>query len=353
MAASGFSGDGGPATSAQLANPTGVKVDGAGNLFIADNDNHRVRKVAASTGIISSAAGNGTESFGGDDGLATQAQLNNPFSMAVDAAGNLFIADTDNHRIRQVGPAGDQFTLDDATPDDSDGINQSITFSDILADTYNITETLPSGWQLDSATCTGAGGSISLTDETLSVAVGAGEDVTCTFTNSLQTGTIVIRKGTSPGGGTGFGFTDDIAAPNSFSLDDGQSKTFLNVVVGTYSVSEVNIPAGWNLTSATCDDGSDPSAIGLSAGETVKCIFENTAELGVIIIRKATVPFSGSQRFEFSPSYGTNFTLANQNRGPRTLPGTRQRQRPRSGKPVDRASRRNRYCCPRSHSRLP
>src|SRR2546425_1017218 len=102
----GFSGDGGPATSAQLWTPTGIAVDAAGNLFIADADDHRIRRVAAGTGIITTVAGTGTAGFGGDGGPATGAQLWTPTGVAVDAAGNLFIADADNNRIRQVAASG-------------------------------------------------------------------------------------------------------------------------------------------------------------------------------------------------------------------------------------------------------
>ena len=98
----GFFGDGGPATNAQLWNPTGVAVDAAGNLFIADADNNRVRRVAAGTGIITTVAGTGDGGFGGDGGAATSAQLWIPIGVAVDAAGDLFIADAQNNRIRQV-----------------------------------------------------------------------------------------------------------------------------------------------------------------------------------------------------------------------------------------------------------
>ncbi len=101
----GFGGDGGPATAAQLFFPTGVAADGAGNLFIADTSNHRIRKVDAA-GVITTAAGDGTYGFGGDAGPATAAQLRSPRGVAVDGAGNLFIADTSNHRIRKVDAAG-------------------------------------------------------------------------------------------------------------------------------------------------------------------------------------------------------------------------------------------------------
>ncbi len=100
----GFSGDGGPATSAQLnlGSFPGVTVDGSGNLFIADQWNHRIRKVSAATGIITTVAGTGTPGFGGDGGPATSAQLYNPGGVAVDPSGNLFIADYNNNRIRKV-----------------------------------------------------------------------------------------------------------------------------------------------------------------------------------------------------------------------------------------------------------
>ncbi|WP_400190935.1 IPT/TIG domain-containing protein [Hymenobacter sp. B81] len=101
----GFSGDGGPATSAQLNFPTGVAVDGSGNLFIVDRINNRIRRVSAATGVITTVAGNGTSGFSGDGGPATSAQFNAPFGMAVDGSGNLFITDAINHRIRKVSGA--------------------------------------------------------------------------------------------------------------------------------------------------------------------------------------------------------------------------------------------------------
>src|SRR2546427_679482 len=98
----GFSGDGGPATSAQLNYPTSVAVDAAGNLLIADANNDLIRRVAVDTGIISTVAGSGVAGFSGDDGQATDAELNFPYYVAVDAASNLFIVDTTNSRIRKV-----------------------------------------------------------------------------------------------------------------------------------------------------------------------------------------------------------------------------------------------------------
>jgi uncharacterized protein (TIGR03437 family) len=107
--AAGYSGDNGPATAAQLNNPWGVTLDGAGNLYIADSLNERIRKV--SNGVITTMAGGGLTgplgggSFGGDGGPATSAQLNSPDGVAVDSAGNLYIADTGNDRVRVLTPA--------------------------------------------------------------------------------------------------------------------------------------------------------------------------------------------------------------------------------------------------------
>ena len=101
----GFGGDGGAAVRAQLRSPTGVAVDGAGNLYIADRDNQRVRKVD-SLGVITTIAGTGERGFGGDGGPAIRAQLTSPIGVAVDGGGNLYIADRGNYRIRKVDSSG-------------------------------------------------------------------------------------------------------------------------------------------------------------------------------------------------------------------------------------------------------
>jgi RHS repeat-associated protein len=98
----GYSGDGGPAASAELCEPYRVSVDTAGNLYIADRGNNRIRKVTASTGDISTVAGNGTQGYSGDGGAATSAELHGPIDVAVDTAGNIYIADYGNNRIRKV-----------------------------------------------------------------------------------------------------------------------------------------------------------------------------------------------------------------------------------------------------------
>jgi hypothetical protein len=103
--APGYSGDGGPATSATMTYPFGVVGDSAGNIYIADSNDNRVRRVAPN-GTISTYAGNGTGGFSGDGGPATSAEIHRPFGLALDSAGNLYIADSLNNRIRKVSPGG-------------------------------------------------------------------------------------------------------------------------------------------------------------------------------------------------------------------------------------------------------
>ncbi len=98
----GYAGDGGPATSAALDGPEGVFVDASGNIFIADTQNSVIREVTASNGNITTVAGTGVAGYSGDGALATSAQLNDPYGIFVDSAENIFIADTDNAAIREV-----------------------------------------------------------------------------------------------------------------------------------------------------------------------------------------------------------------------------------------------------------
>jgi Bacterial Ig-like domain (group 3)/NHL repeat len=96
----GYSGDGAAATTAQLDTPTGIAVDASGNIYIADSHNHRIREISG--GTITTIAGTGTPGFSGDSAAATAAQLSLPSGVAVDGSGNVYIADTNNHRIRKV-----------------------------------------------------------------------------------------------------------------------------------------------------------------------------------------------------------------------------------------------------------
>jgi sugar lactone lactonase YvrE len=101
----GATGDGGPATAATLNLPNGVFVDRSGNLYVADSGNHLIRRVDVTTGNITTIAGLGVPGFSGDGGLATQAELNDPRRVIADAAGNVFVADIGNARVRRIDAA--------------------------------------------------------------------------------------------------------------------------------------------------------------------------------------------------------------------------------------------------------
>ncbi|HTC76167.1 MAG TPA: Ig-like domain repeat protein [Edaphobacter sp.] len=148
----GFSGDAGPATSATLDSPQGIALDTKNNLYIADTHNHRVRKLNLTTGIITTIAG-ATPGFSGDTALATSAQLNLPTALALDAADNLYFADTGNHRIRKItattgiittiagngtqGFSGDAGPAIAATIDSPTGLALDTANNLYLADTHN------------------------------------------------------------------------------------------------------------------------------------------------------------------------------------------------------------------------
>ncbi len=191
------------------------------------------------------------------------------------------------------------------------------TLTDLPAGFLQIEEIVPPGWKLTDIECVG------VTDDDwasnsprASLTASPGDDITCTFTNE-KLGTINIVKQTAPANGVDFGFTDDIESPNSFSLDDGQTKTFLDVVPGQYTVTEDDPGVGTFLSGLVCDDANSatPSRsilarakpmINLDPGETVTCTYTNTAE-DFIVIAKLTDP-AGGAGFDFTSPLG-NFTL--------------------------------------------
>ena len=155
------SGDDGPATSALLANPSGIAMDSSGNLYIAEFMNNCIRKVDAS-GIITTIAGNRTKGYSGDDGPATNAQLNYPAGIALDSTGSLYIADYNNHRIRFVKAftAPPSLTVDSS--DNKVGNPIGFTFTDDQAWRDAITEVKVGNTVLNSSQYTKAEGKITI-----------------------------------------------------------------------------------------------------------------------------------------------------------------------------------------------
>jgi hypothetical protein len=194
---------------------------------------------------------------------------------------------------------------------------QSYTISSSLnPGTYNIAENLPQGWTLTGHTCDNG-------DDPSSIHItGPKQTVTCTFTNTAR-GHIIIKKVTDPSGASqSFTFTPSYNGGATFNLTDGQSNDSGELVPGTYSVAETPVP-GWNLTNASCSDGSPVNAISLQPGEIVTCTFSNRTR-GHIIIVKHTDPAGSAKVFTFDPSYGPSFNLTDgqSNDSGELVPGT-------------------------------
>ena len=179
--------------------------------------------------------------------------------------------------------------------------NGNAPFTTVLQEgSYTIVETPKTGYDQ-----TGSSGDCSFT---VNYPADAGRHFVCTYTNT-QRGHIIVKKLTNPAGSSqSFEFDPSYSGTNFF-LTDTQTNDSGALVPGTYSVGEVNIPTGWDLTSSSCSDGSPVTAISLQAGETVTCTFYNR-QRGHIIIKKLTDPSGSSQSFEFDPSYSaSNFNL--------------------------------------------
>jgi hypothetical protein len=208
------------------------------------------------------------------------------------------------------------FTTESATdPTFTLGHGQSKAYTDVLFGSgYTVVEnSLPAGWDFVGIDCSASTGvTPSISGATITFAIDNAADVLdCTYTNRAR-GTIIVEKITDDGQGP-FSFTSNTLTPSPFVLTTTapgaagkDSRTFGNLPIGTYDVAET-VPAGWNLVSSTCSDGSPVSAISLQGGETVTCTFRNARERGAILItklRKHAAGGSGDQ-----PHPGVTFTV--------------------------------------------
>jgi len=186
------------------------------------------------------------------------------------------------------------------------------TISDLPPGTYTATEAVPAGWALTGISCDDGNSTGDVVTATATFNVESGEDVTCTF-NNAQAGTIIVEKQTDPDGSAQtFGFIGNAAG----TISDGGQIIVSGLAPGQYISQEV-VPAGWTLTSISCDDGNSSgnavsgiATFNLEAGETVTCKFTNTIQSGNIVVQKLTDPDTSTQTFDFTASYDADgFTL--------------------------------------------
>ena len=179
------------------------------------------------------------------------------------------------------------FDLDD---DANATLSNTKLYNDVIPGSYSVSEVAVEGWDLTDLSCnsSGAGTSTSLNGATASLTLGPAGSIVCTYENTKR-GHIIVDKITLPGGDpTSFSFGTTGAGYSGFSLTDAAAPNNQEVLPGSYTVSET-VPSGWDLTSATCDNGEAPNSVDVGPGETITCVFTNTKR-GTIIVEKQTNP---------------------------------------------------------------
>ena len=266
----GFSGNGGPSTGAQLNNPVSLTLDSAGNLYIADAGNNMIRMVTAATGIISTVAGNGAAGYTGDGGLAINASLNTPKGVAVDANGYIYIADYINSVIRAVAPDGTITTI---------AGNGTFGFSGDGGPATSAQLYFPNG-------VAASGGNVYIADSQNNVI----RLLTPVVQNPVVNANGVVNSGSYSNGGVAPGsivsiFGSTLAAgtvsasaiPLPDSLSDVISVTFNNIPAPLYFVSgqQINAQLPWNVLTSG-DSGTVNVVVtrstGTSAAQSVNVV---------------------------------------------------------------------------------
>jgi Prealbumin-like fold domain len=217
-----------------------------------------------------------------------------------------------------TSPAGSdqsfEFIRDFGTSPVSLKDGQSDKVGNLVAGTYSASETVPDGWDLTSFVCDDG-------SDPSAINLAAGEDIICTATNVRQVGNIVIRKVTDPDtdSTTDFSFTSDFMG--NFTLKNGEFKDSGPLPTGVYSVDETPVPAGWDLDSFICDDGSPINAINLGKNETVVCTATNVQQ-GTIIVKKITDPANSTEKFTFTGDAAGTIDNSQQIKVENLAPGT-------------------------------
>lgn len=289
----GFSGDGGPATKATMFNLTAITIDSSGNLFLTDQGDQRIRRVDATSGIITTVAGNGTAAFSGDGGQAIAASLNYPGMTAFDAAGNLFIVDSANDVIRKVTPAGVISTVA--------GMHGVAGYSGDGGSPLQATLNVPFAMTIDkSANVYVADTADSVVRKITGVAAFLGPAITVTGTNIGVTNGASFQTGVSPGGivtifGTNLGATagQTLVAPGApWPLSLGTTSVTMNgtnapmyYVLNSNGQEQVSVQVPWSIAGANSATVVVNTSAGTSTPVTVPVL---GAQPGIFILNAAS-----------------------------------------------------------------
>jgi sugar lactone lactonase YvrE len=273
----GFSGDGGPATSAQLASPLGIALDSSGNLYIAELGNQRIRKVTAG-GTIGTLAGNGTAGYSGDGGPATSAELSSPSSVGVDAAGNVYISDSGNFRIREITA--------------STGIINTIAGSGVQSDSGNgcrpaeLPPALPAGeaeFEYVPGIAVTSGGGVYLADW--------GNEVVCAVSGGYIYLTAGIQADAGFSGDGGPANEAQLSLPNGVALSNSHLyiADSANNRIRAVSGGAINTVAGNGTSTYTPGSTATGAELSQPTGATVDASGDvYIADFGNHVVRKVT-----------------------------------------------------------------
>jgi sugar lactone lactonase YvrE len=265
----GYSGDSGPATLAAIDSPTGIAADASSNLYLADTHNHRVRRIATTTGIITTIAGTGLPGFSGDTTAATAANLALPHGLTADSAGNLYLADTANHRIRRidavtgiiitvVGDGTQAFAGDNGPPTAASLDSPTAT---TLSPASNLTLSDTGNQRIRQVVTQPASTTIT-TIAGLGLATPGSLNLTAPSVIAYGTGQLTASLSTSPAAGS----VTYLETINGTTKILGSSP----LVSNTATLSTSTLPAGaYNLTATYSGDQTHPSAQSASLALTI------------------------------------------------------------------------------------